>query len=62
MAQVQELTERESSCCAFFTFTVRDAGGQVRLGIGVPASRADVLDELVGRAEKALATDGYSQV
>jgi hypothetical protein len=61
--QVQELADRESSCCSFFTFTVSGAADQLRLGIEVPATRADVLDGLVAQAERALVTrNGYSQV
>lgn len=54
-AQVKDLTDRESSCCSFFTFTVsteEDSGAEsrVRLDVSVPAARVDVLDALAERA------------
>ena len=66
--RVRRLTEAESSCCSFFTFTVeprqRLATGEeapvgasgptaVEVTIEVPAARAEVLDALVIRAEQA---------
>jgi hypothetical protein len=54
-AQAKDLTDRESSCCSFFTFTVsteEDSGAEsrVRLDVVVPAARVDVLDALAERA------------
>lgn len=54
-AQVKDLTDRESSCCSFFTFTLStdehsSAGNRVRLDVVVPAARIDVLDALTARA------------
>jgi hypothetical protein len=54
-AQLKDLTDRESSCCSFFTFTVstkEDSGAEsrVRLEVVVPAARVDVLDVLAERA------------
>lgn len=49
---VRDLAERETQCCAFFTFTVHAVGpGQVRLDIEVPAGNVDVLDALAARAD-----------
>jgi hypothetical protein len=52
---VTELTDRESSCCSFFTFTVSASGSvdedtQVRLDVEVPPARIDILEALAGRA------------
>jgi hypothetical protein len=63
--RVQELADRESVCCAFFTFSVaaHDAGGDathaahVVLDIQVPQSRIDVLERLATRANAV--TAGY---
>jgi hypothetical protein len=57
--RVQDLTDRESECCSFFSFSlsVDDAGGDVPgathviLDIAVPVARVDVLDALTARAE-----------
>jgi hypothetical protein len=57
--RVRRLADAETSCCAFFTFTVTELGpaasgaageARVALDIEVPAVRADVLDALVERA------------
>lgn len=49
-----ELTERETSCCSFFTFTFTPAGdGQVLLAATVPAAHNAVLDALAVRAAAA---------
>ena len=61
-ARVQRLVDAESSCCAFFIFTVSRLEahasaepGQVavELTIEVPAARTEVLAALVTRAEQA---------
>jgi hypothetical protein len=54
-AQVKDLTDRESSCCSFFTFTLSTEDGsgaesRVRLDVVVPAARVEVLDALAARA------------
>jgi hypothetical protein len=46
---VRDLTERESQCCSFFTFTVRDEPDAVVLDIVVPAAYQDVLDGMERR-------------
>jgi hypothetical protein len=58
-AVVQDLVDRESACCSFFEFSVSaapvPAGREtVRLGIRVPAERADILAALTGRALSAM--------
>ena len=52
--RVQRLADAESSCCAFFDFTVADEGDEVVLGVRVPPTYADVLAGLVARAASAL--------
>ncbi|GIE28465.1 hypothetical protein Ait01nite_015100 [Actinoplanes italicus] len=53
----RDLTARESSCCSFFTFTVRTVPATdeetVTLEIEVPHEYADVLAALVRRAASA---------
>ena len=53
-ATVRDLTERETRCCSFFTFTVTPQpaadGEAVILEVQVPARYADVLESLTGRA------------
>jgi hypothetical protein len=46
----RDLTDRESGCCSFFTFTVSPVGGAVQLDVEVPAAHVDVLDALAERA------------
>ena len=62
--RVQRLTEAETACCSFFTFTLTPlaadevdvAGGTgLALDIEVPVARADVLAALIQRAEEATA-------
>ena len=61
--RVQRLTDAETGCCSFFTFTLtplaaepadRDAVS-LALAIEVPATRTDVLGALVERARQAAA-------
>jgi hypothetical protein len=48
---IADLTERESQCCAFFTFTIESTSdGTVNLDVTVPPAYVAVLDGLVGRA------------
>ena len=47
-AQVMDLTDRESACCSFFTFTVSTdqdsgSGSRVRLDVAVPAAASTSL-------------------
>lgn len=51
IALAQDLTERETACCSFFTFDVSGTDDTTTIEVGVPASRADVLEALVTRAE-----------
>jgi len=51
IALAQDLTEREASCCSFFSFAVNGTDDATTIDVGVPASRADILEALVTRAE-----------
>lgn len=53
----QELADRETGCCSFFTFTF---GGtdEVLVEIAVPAAHVDVLDALAERAKAAAGLPG----
>ncbi|WP_019925307.1 hypothetical protein [Nocardia sp. BMG111209] len=49
----RDLAARESTCCAFFTFTfTADAAGTV-MGIEVPVTHLDILDALAVRVAGA---------
>ncbi|CUU59370.1 hypothetical protein Ga0074812_12747 [Parafrankia irregularis] len=50
---VRDLTDRESRCCSFFTFTVTPAGDQVVLDVEVPDTQTAVLDGLATLAAEA---------
>lgn len=51
-ATVQDLADRESRCCTFFTFTITSVRtGHVRLDIEVPAAHTAVIDALAAQAE-----------
>ena len=52
--RVQRLADSESSCCAFFDFTVTERRDEVVLDVVVPPAYADVLAGLVSRAASAL--------
>lgn len=53
----QELADRETGCCSFFTFTF---GGtdEVLVEVAVPATHVDVLDALAERAKAAAGLPG----
>lgn len=51
VALAQDLTERETACCSFFSFTVNGTDDATTIDVGVPDSRAEVLEALVTRAE-----------
>jgi hypothetical protein len=57
LQRVRRLTDAETACCSFFTFTLTrlpgDDGATVALDIEVPATHADVLAALVDRAERS---------
>ncbi|WP_203935984.1 hypothetical protein [Planosporangium mesophilum] len=51
----RDLTDRENSCCSFFSFTFVSDGERVRLDVGVPVAYVDVLDALAERAAAGMA-------
>ncbi len=50
--RVRDLTERETSCCSFFTFAIDGTDQDVTLDISVPPARQAVLDALTARAQE----------
>ncbi len=51
LAMAADLTERETSCCSFFSFSVSGSDESTTIEVGVPASQAEVLEALITRAE-----------
>ena len=51
--RVQDLADRESSCCSFFTFVVAGTHEDLTLEISVPPARREILDSLYWAAELA---------
>ena len=50
--RVRDLTDREGSCCSFFTFAVHGGDADLALDISVPPARREILDALADRAEE----------
>jgi hypothetical protein len=51
---VRDLTDRETQCCSFFTFTIASpSSGRVNLDIQVPDAHIGVLNALASRADRA---------
>lgn len=48
--RVRDLTDRETSCCSFFTFTIDGDDDDLTLDISVPPTRREILDALADRA------------
>ncbi|MFF0341162.1 hypothetical protein [Kribbella sp. NPDC004875] len=48
-ATVANLTARETECCSFFTFTLSEHTGDLRLRVAVPTTHTAVLDGLTNR-------------
>lgn len=51
-ARVRDLTERESSCCSFFTFALEGTDEDLLLSVTVPPEQQEVLDALAARAKE----------
>ncbi len=47
---VRDLAARESACCSFFRFVVREEDDGVALEVSVPAAQVGVLDAMAARA------------
>lgn len=53
-ARAQDLADRETGCCSFFTFAITSTGpDSAVMDVTVPDERADVLAALVNRAQAA---------
>ncbi|MGH3352016.1 MAG: hypothetical protein ACRDPS_15215 [Nocardioides sp.] len=52
LERVRDLTARETSCCAFFTFTIEGTDKSLTLDISVPPAHQEILDALAGRAQE----------
>jgi hypothetical protein len=50
--RVQDLAERETACCSFFTFAIEGSDDNVTVDISVPKERREILDALADRAER----------
>jgi hypothetical protein len=50
--QVRDLTERETSCCSFFTFGIEGTDQDLTLDVSVPPARQELLDALAERARE----------
>ncbi|MFC5728156.1 MULTISPECIES: hypothetical protein [Nocardioides] len=48
--RVRDLTDRETSCCSFFAFTIDGTDDDLTLDIAVPPARQEILDALADRA------------
>lgn len=53
VAQARDLADRETSCCSFFSFEVRETGAEAAMSITVPSMYAAVLGALVDAAQRA---------
>jgi len=53
--QVRNLTERESTCCSFFTFGIVGTDEALTLEVSVPPARQEILDALAERARELAA-------
>ncbi|HSI91848.1 MAG TPA: hypothetical protein VK925_00030 [Jiangellaceae bacterium] len=49
--EAAQLAVREGECCSFFTFTLTSDQASLRLEVGVPKGRAEILDALAGLAQ-----------
>ena len=55
-ARVRDLAERETACCAFFTFVVDGMAHDLTLRISVPPEHRDILAGLARRASEMSAS------
>ncbi|WP_136709265.1 hypothetical protein [Agromyces sp. H66] len=53
VAAARDLAGRETSCCSFFTFDIRDDGVEAVMSIAVPPAHTAVLEAIVGSALRA---------
>lgn len=52
---VRDLTDRETSCCSFFSFAITGGEEDLTLDISVPPARQEILDALAARAQELFA-------
>lgn len=50
--RVRDLTERETSCCSFFSFGIEGTDQELTLDISVPPARQEILDAMARRAQE----------
>lgn len=50
--RVQDLADRESACCSFFTFAIQGTASDLTLEITVPPQQRDILTALADRAAR----------
>ena len=50
ITDARDLAQRETSCCSFFSFEIREAGEEAVMSITVPSAHTAVLDALVDTA------------
>ena len=62
LAAVRDLVARESACCTFFAFGVRETAEGVLLDVGVPAAQVGILDAMQRAVEAALSRPGGQPV
>lgn len=55
---VRQVFARESECCAFFTFDIRDKGGELVVTATAPDDKADYLDALYHATDPDRTPDG----
>jgi hypothetical protein len=53
---LRDLVARESTCCAFFDFTITHSNGELVLDVGVSAGHEPVLNALADQAISAVST------
>ncbi|WP_238352621.1 hypothetical protein [Kribbella solani] len=62
-AAARELTDRETGCCSFFSFTFAPAGdGTVHLKVGVPPAHSAVLGAPAARAGEVANSSRISEI
>jgi hypothetical protein len=53
ITNARDLARRETSCCSFFSFEIREAGEEAVMSMTVPSAHTAVLDALVDTALRA---------
>jgi hypothetical protein len=58
ITHARDLARRETSCCSFFSFEIREAREEAVISITVPTAHTAVLDALVDMAMRAADSGG----